>query len=290
MDKLEFINKWSNWFRFEKQAVELKESFERELNEVIIQSNSVSKKELKHPAKFHTSDILKDFFKPYDEMTLEEKISYLETENKMLSELPESKNTLTVDFDKVQSALNRNFDNIRMGAEHVEFLKELFASTSKLLSEDKDDIYDLTELPEKEKQEFLENMGKSITKNLCKAFISLGLKTHIHQLIICNEVEYLFRFETVEFAKNNNFFHTTKKQYEVSCKWISVYDGLPKENEIGSRGGDFTNCIAYEIDIVHHDAVFHHPTRKFYHNQDTSLSSPIKATHWMLTYKSTSNK
>lgn len=51
----------------------------------------------------------------------------------------------------------------------------------------------------------------------------------------------------------------------------------PRENEFDV----YTNCMcAIANKLVITDAVYYHAEHKYFHNQDTSHSNPIPATHW----------
>jgi len=63
-------------------------------------------------------------------------------------------------------------------------------------------------------------------------------------------------------------------------EWIELKDKEPqKENEWDV----YTNAICgIKNKQVIVDAVYYHYKKEFYHNQDTSHSYPIPATHWMI--------
>ncbi len=63
--------------------------------------------------------------------------------------------------------------------------------------------------------------------------------------------------------------------------WIPIEEREPKrEREFDV----YTNCICgISKKYVVLDAIYYHAEKQFFHNQDTTHSMPIPATHWMPT-------
>jgi len=63
-------------------------------------------------------------------------------------------------------------------------------------------------------------------------------------------------------------------------KWISITDKEPQKKR---EWDAYTNCVCgIENKGFIADAVYYHHDKKFFHNQDTSNSNPIPATHWFI--------
>lgn len=106
-----------------------------------------------------------------------------------------------------------------------------------------DRYYDLTDLSQEEKAEFLRQVGIGCSKALLKTFLSLGLKSHIHQMIKNDGVEYVMRFDTLESF--NKQFPTTKGS-EMSKEKIIFHQPINGHGDLDN----YSRQAAEEISLL----------------------------------------